>query len=275
MSKIYFLRLNLDLLGDELAMLETDQERSDWLLGFRVGAIGGGPRDAWSEARRAGWSFGVAAHEEALEAAEKFARAGKASAEARRSKHGSAQPSRTTFERRSNTVPNAVQNIVLTPVRTPLEQDSEQSVEHLPNQPTTNNQQPITNNQQPPPPNPPRGKRVVVTPGMFDEMIPPALATTEFVETWHKWIEARKGQRKPITELAAKEQLETLAGFGLADAIRSIKQSIANDWQGLFPPKTNGLPSTRPPRPGTPQWNGFDRNNYTIPPKGPNGEIIL
>ncbi len=138
---------------------------------------------------------------------------------------------------------------------------SENPTEHLP----SNSQQPtarIEKEQQHIPLTPQRGKRVEVSPGMFDEMIPEDLALSpEFVESWHRWVHVRKDRKKPITPHAAGEQLKTLAGFGIAEAIASIRQSIANDWQGLFPPKS-------PPRPSGPQgkapvkWTGFDQTNY-------------
>lgn len=89
---------------------------------------------------------------------------------------------------------------------------------------------------------------------MFDAMIPEVLAKSEvFMAKWLVWVSSRHSRRKPISELAAKEQLAKLAGFGVAGAIESLRQSIEGDWQGIFPPK-NGVqqafapvPAARPP----------------------------
>jgi len=77
---------------------------------------------------------------------------------------------------------------------------------------------------------------------MFDSMIPADLAKSDaFVSKWNLWVASRHGRRKPISELAAKEQLEKLAVFGLLGAIESLRQSIEGDWQGIFPPKAPGF----------------------------------
>lgn len=242
-DRTWTVRVNLDDLGAEMLALDDDAERGAWLTGFQVGAAGAPCRDSWSEARKRGWAFGQAAYIEAEEFRAKKAAAGEASASARRARTGSAQPSR--LERRSNTV------------RTPFEQRSKpvrEFPEHAPNQPTANSQQLTTNNEQHPPT--PQGgrKRVEFDSGMFDGMIPQDLARSpEFVEEWHRWVQVRKDRRKPITPHAAGEQLKFLAGQGPQEGIASIRQSIANDWQGLFalkgpggrPPQSKGPPPVR------------------------------
>lgn len=65
----------------------------------------------------------------------------------------------------------------------------------------------------------------------------PILDNPEFQAAWLDWNAERKARGKPLTERAAKLQLDKLESFGLAGAIRSIKQSIENGWQGLFEPK--------------------------------------
>ena len=106
---------------------------------------------------------------------------------------------------------------------------------------------------------------------MFDDLIPDQLKTPEFVATWRNWMQDRKDRRKPLTELAALEQLTALAKVGQNPAIEAIRRSIANGWQGLFPERTanNG-----PPRPD--KWNGFNDRTYTQSErKGPNGESLI
>jgi len=82
-------------------------------------------------------------------------------------------------------------------------------------------------------------ERKVFDPSAFDASIPPILAeSATFVETWHNWVSSRHERKKPISERAAGQQLKSLEGFGShANAIESLRQSIANDWQGLFPPR--------------------------------------
>lgn len=84
-------------------------------------------------------------------------------------------------------------------------------------------------------------------------MIPESLSTfADFVESWHGWMSSRHDRKKPISEAAAKTQLEDLAGFGRVGAVLSIRQSIAHDWQGLFAPKTQGVQSQPVRAPATP-----------------------
>ncbi len=69
---------------------------------------------------------------------------------------------------------------------------------------------------------------------------------------WTDWVADRKERRKPITERAAQQQLKTLAGYrdeGHAPA-QVIAHSIANGYQGLFPPSRKALHAqTEPARP--------------------------
>lgn len=226
-DRTWTVRVNLDELSAQLLYLDDDCERGAWLQGFQVGAAGAPSRDSWSETKRRGWEFGISCFQEAEAFREKRATAGRKSADVRREQKGSAQPTRTDSEHRSNVV------------QTLFEQTPELRL----NQPTANSHKPTTRSKQPTPPTPPaRGRRPAeFDPGMFDAMIPEALAASpEFVSEWHRWVAARKERKRPITPLAAKEQLKTLVEFGLADALASISQSIANDWQGLFAPKTGG-----------------------------------
>jgi hypothetical protein len=85
-------------------------------------------------------------------------------------------------------------------------------------------------------------KRQRVTATAEDPAIPYAFDTDEFREAWQNWIVYRSDKRKPVSVRAAKQQLQTFAGWvttgaTVADLIASIEQSIANDWQGLFEPR--------------------------------------
>ena len=56
-------------------------------------------------------------------------------------------------------------------------------------------------------------------------------------ESWIEWVSARKARGKPITSTAARKQLKFLLGYDQKQQEHIIDQSIANDYQGLFPPK--------------------------------------
>lgn len=67
--------------------------------------------------------------------------------------------------------------------------------------------------------------------------LPEELDTPQFSEKWAEWLEYRRKARKPVTEIGEKRQLKNLAKYGTSIATQAIDQSIANDWQGLFPEK--------------------------------------
>lgn len=60
---------------------------------------------------------------------------------------------------------------------------------------------------------------------------------------WSEWVADRNERRKPITKRAAEQQIKALARYR-DDGHRPaevIAHSIANSYQGLFPPKTTGM----------------------------------
>lgn len=166
-DRTWTVRVNLDDLGAEMLVLDSDAERGAWMTGFQVGAAGGPCRETWSDAKRRGWEFGSRSFAEAEKFRAKKAAAGQASADARRSRSGSAQPSKPPQP------------------RTPAEQcssDVRGNIEYVSNQPTANSQQPTAKNEQPSPPTPQGGKRA-------PRMVPPS--EQEWVaycsETWPDW----------------------------------------------------------------------------------------
>lgn len=70
--------------------------------------------------------------------------------------------------------------------------------------------------------------------------IPEAIGTAEFRSAWAEWIAYRREKKKPLSPRAVAGQLADLARYGPAGAVESIRQSIRNDWQGLFDPKDRG-----------------------------------
>ncbi len=62
-------------------------------------------------------------------------------------------------------------------------------------------------------------------------------SSKEFSEAWADWVQHRKDIRKPLKPKTIQVQLKDLASWGEENAIRSIRESIRNSWQGLFEPK--------------------------------------
>lgn len=62
------------------------------------------------------------------------------------------------------------------------------------------------------------------------------LDTAAFREAWADWVKDRRDRRKSLTPQAAERQLARLLEWGEAAAVSAIENSIANGWQGLFPP---------------------------------------
>jgi hypothetical protein len=56
-------------------------------------------------------------------------------------------------------------------------------------------------------------------------------------EKWQEWEDYRRKRGKSISEAAARKQMKMLAELTQEEAIAAIDQSIANDYQGLFPPR--------------------------------------
>lgn len=79
--------------------------------------------------------------------------------------------------------------------------------------------------------------RICAKPDFF-RLIPDELKTPAFVAAWKEWEVFRRKKRKPISEEGAKRQLSRLAKIGVEKAIQAIDDSIANDYQGLWMPKS-------------------------------------
>ena len=67
---------------------------------------------------------------------------------------------------------------------------------------------------------------------------PPVLDTTEFRQAWEDWTAYRKERKiAALKPRSVSAQLAKLQMWGHAGAIESIRQSIAQNYQGLFEPK--------------------------------------
>jgi hypothetical protein len=77
-----------------------------------------------------------------------------------------------------------------------------------------------------------------------DVLLPGSLGRLPaFRSAWLDWCRYRASKRKPITELACRQQLEELEKVGPDAAAAAIRKAIANDWQGLFPEAAAGVQS--------------------------------
>lgn len=79
--------------------------------------------------------------------------------------------------------------------------------------------------------------------------IPASLDSPDFRAVWADWIADRRTRNKPLTELAARKQLDQLAPFGPQQAVEAVKKSIACGWSGVFTDKLKPVAPTAPPPP--------------------------
>jgi hypothetical protein len=66
--------------------------------------------------------------------------------------------------------------------------------------------------------------------------LPSKLQTPELLSLWGQWIDHRNEIRKPLTPTAAQQQIETMSGWGADRAVKALRHSIGNGWQGMFEP---------------------------------------
>lgn len=82
------------------------------------------------------------------------------------------------------------------------------------------------------PPHPPAGGAM--------PSIPETLNTEDFRTAWGEWL-AYRAERKPkVTPKSAKVAFGRMEGWGPVLAVRAIRESIGNSWQGIFEPRDNG-----------------------------------
>jgi len=67
---------------------------------------------------------------------------------------------------------------------------------------------------------------------------PANLKSADFGSAWEGYLAYRKSSRlKSLAPASVQAQLRNLSEMGHDAAIEAINQSIANGWQGIFPPK--------------------------------------
>ena len=76
------------------------------------------------------------------------------------------------------------------------------------------------------------------SPDQDEIQIPANLQTDAFAKAWESFLAYRKSSRlKALAPASVEAQLLKLSGMGHDTAIEAINDSIANGWQGIFPPK--------------------------------------
>ena len=79
----------------------------------------------------------------------------------------------------------------------------------------------------------------------FSEL-PPVLNTPEFKKAWDLFLKYRKERKKPLYQTSFAAKWKQMAEWGVAEAIDAINTSIANGWQGIFPPDQQEKPKEKP-----------------------------
>ena len=81
-------------------------------------------------------------------------------------------------------------------------------------------------------------KKVDESPSQEDIQFPANLQTDTFAKAWSEYLDYRKSAKfKSLQPASIKAQVLKLSGMGHDTAIEAINNSIANGWQGIFPPK--------------------------------------
>ena len=90
----------------------------------------------------------------------------------------------------------------------------------------------------------PKGSQKKSPSKSFADQIPEQLKTPEFAAQWLEWENFRRKKRCAVSQIAATKQFKLLAEYDATTAAAIIAFSIANDYQGLFPPKNRPAAST-------------------------------
>jgi hypothetical protein len=95
-------------------------------------------------------------------------------------------------------------------------------------------------------PDPPASPKARKRAGRFDPLAESITAQMQEIDglanAWIDWVTYRKECRKPLTEKSVEEQIAFLATQ--PDPVGCIRQSIRNQWQGIFEVKNNGRPNS-------------------------------
>jgi hypothetical protein len=92
-------------------------------------------------------------------------------------------------------------------------------------------------------------------------LVPQNLIFEVFGEVWDDFVDHRKQMKKPLTELAAKKQLQILSEMDPQDAVTAMNNSIANGWQGIFEPKATKQQQSPSGDKPLDQWTIYELNS--------------
>lgn len=70
-----------------------------------------------------------------------------------------------------------------------------------------------------------------------EDDIPERLRTPEFRAAWNDWLVYRKARKPALPKASQIQKLKELEAWGPERAIRAIRHSIGQGWQGVFEPK--------------------------------------
>lgn len=96
--------------------------------------------------------------------------------------------------------------------------------------------------------------------------VPNELLSAEFTEKLVTWVERRMGMgKKPKCgwQVFFQDQIDWLGKYTLPIATEILSNSIRNNWQGLFLPKTFNSDATRKPNSNTGTLNAKTKSTYS------------
>jgi len=70
------------------------------------------------------------------------------------------------------------------------------------------------------------------------EKLPETLKTDEFQEAWKRFVAYRQERKKTIYQSSMEAKWLQMESWGSDMAVQSIENTIANGWQGIFPPQS-------------------------------------
>jgi len=83
--------------------------------------------------------------------------------------------------------------------------------------------------------------------------IPVSLNTTEFRTAWTEYLGHRRDNKfSPLKPRSISAQFRKMETWGVVTAIEAIEDTIRNNYQGIFPPKTNQAHNGQKPKKETP-----------------------
>lgn len=69
------------------------------------------------------------------------------------------------------------------------------------------------------------------------EKLPETLKTDAFQDAWKRFVAYRAERKKPIYQSSMEAKWLQMESWGSDMAVQSIENTIANGWQGIFPPQ--------------------------------------